>query len=101
MISEAGVPLLSDFGISRMLSSSDSLHFTSTLTGGVRGTIRFMSSELLWEFDFSSEAQTEAPGVSLDAYTKASDVWAFGMTVLVRELFLENISIQRMFITLF
>ena len=73
LISESGEPLLSDFGISRMLSASQTLHFTSTLTGGLRGTIRFTSKELLLATDMDPEM-----------YTRASDVWAFGMTVLVR-----------------
>ncbi|KAL5513997.1 hypothetical protein ACEPAG_2758 [Sanghuangporus baumii] len=72
LISESGEPLLCDFGVSRMLVASRSFNFSSSLTGGgLRGTLRFMSKELLQATDLS-------PAV----YSKASDVWAFGMTVL-------------------
>ncbi|OCB91670.1 kinase-like protein [Sanghuangporus baumii] len=71
VISDAGEPLLCDFGVSRMLEASRSYNFSSSLTGGLRGTIRFMSKELL-------QATESAPA----RYSKASDVWAFGMTVL-------------------
>ncbi|KAL5504805.1 hypothetical protein ACEPAH_7468 [Sanghuangporus vaninii] len=71
VISDAGEPLLCDFGVSRMLGASRSYNFSSSLTGGLRGTIRFMSKELL-------QTTESAPA----KYSKASDVWAFGMTVL-------------------
>ncbi|KAL5476853.1 hypothetical protein ACEPAI_3039 [Sanghuangporus weigelae] len=72
LISESGGPLLCDFGVSRMLVASRSFDFSSSLTGGgLRGTLRFMSKELLRATDLSPAT-----------YSTASDVWAFGMTVL-------------------
>ena len=41
--------------------------------GGIRGTIRWMAPELL----------TYDPEMKSNLHTKASDVWAFGMTVYV------------------
>ncbi|KAL5501097.1 hypothetical protein ACEPAH_9484 [Sanghuangporus vaninii] len=70
LISESGEPLLCDFGVSRMLVASGSFNFSCSLTGGgLRGTLRFMSKELL-----------QATDLSPTAYSKASDVWAFGIT---------------------
>ncbi|KAL5483347.1 hypothetical protein ACEPAI_8578 [Sanghuangporus weigelae] len=71
MISDSGEPLLCDFGISRMLVESRSFNFSNSQTGGLRGTVRFMSKELL-------QATESAPVVC----NKASDIWAFGMTIL-------------------
>ncbi|KAL5514298.1 hypothetical protein ACEPAG_2386 [Sanghuangporus baumii] len=72
LISESGGPLLCDFGVSRMVVASRSFNFSSSLTGGgLRGTLRFMSKELLRATDLSPAT-----------YSTASDVWAFGMTVL-------------------
>ena len=66
MISESGRPLICDFGISRMLNFSITLK-TKT-TNNARGTQRFMSPELL---------------VGEGKNTKASDIWALGMTFYV------------------
>ena len=73
MISDSGEPLLCDFGISRMLAASKSFSFSNSLTGGLRGTVRFMSKELL-------QATESVPA----EYCEATDIWAFGMTILVR-----------------
>ncbi|KAI5121980.1 hypothetical protein M0805_001813 [Coniferiporia weirii] len=71
LISSSGEPRICDFGISRMLVASKSFNFSST-TGGIGGTIRYTSIELLSPLDQQS-----------DIYSNSSDVWAFGMTVLV------------------
>ncbi|KAL5480469.1 hypothetical protein ACEPAI_1739 [Sanghuangporus weigelae] len=72
LISEFGEPLLCDFGVSRMVVASRSFNFSSSLSGGgLRGTLRFMSKELL-----------QATDLSPSTYSRNSDVWAFGMTVL-------------------
>ncbi|KAI5121112.1 hypothetical protein M0805_002785 [Coniferiporia weirii] len=71
LISSSGEPRICDFGISRVLAASKTFSFGST-TGGIGGTIRYTSIELLYPMDQQS-----------DIYSKASDVWAFGMTVLV------------------
>ncbi|KAL5501096.1 hypothetical protein ACEPAH_9483 [Sanghuangporus vaninii] len=72
LISEFGEPLLCDFGVSRMVVASRSFNFSSSLSGGgLRGTLRFMSKELL-----------QASDLSPTTYSRDSDVWAFGMTVL-------------------
>jgi len=62
LVSPTGKALVADFGISVLLSASQTL---STTTGGVKGSIRWMAKEL---FDGSNSS-------------KESDVWAFGMTV--------------------
>ncbi|KAL5483341.1 hypothetical protein ACEPAI_8572 [Sanghuangporus weigelae] len=69
LISDSGEPLLCDFGVARMLLASETFHFSSSLTGGLRGTIRYLSKELL-----------VASGQGLTSYSLESDVWAFGMT---------------------
>ncbi|OCB87592.1 kinase-like protein [Sanghuangporus baumii] len=72
LVSEFGEPLLCDFGVSRMVVASRSFNFSSSLSGGgLRGTLRFMSKELL-----------QASDISPATYSRDSDVWAFGMTVL-------------------
>lgn len=52
-----------------MQSVSETALFSTTETGGARGTARYMCPELI------------SGSVS---YTKESDIWAFGMTVYVR-----------------
>ena len=73
LISESGDPLLCDFGVSRLLAASDTFSgaITST-TGGPHGTFRFMAREILCPTDEDSSV-----------YSKQSDVWGFGMTVYV------------------
>jgi len=68
LISPEGEPLVTDFGISHMLSSST----VASLTTGTYGTVRWMAYEQI-NID---EAQTSTP------YTFQTDVWAFGMTIL-------------------
>ncbi|KAI5120415.1 hypothetical protein M0805_006916 [Coniferiporia weirii] len=72
LISSSGEPRICDFGISRMLVESKSLSFGDSTTGDLKGTIRYMSIELL-----------RATDVEPHTYSKASDIWAFGMTLLV------------------
>lgn len=62
--------------MSRMLASPESASASNAGTSGVRGTLRYMSRESLQATDEAS------------AYSTASDVWAFGMTVYVRILLL-------------
>ncbi|KAL5521252.1 hypothetical protein ACEPAG_9175 [Sanghuangporus baumii] len=69
LISDSGEPLLCDFGVARMLLASETFHFSSSLTGGLRGTIRYLSKELLVASD-----------QGITSYSMESDVWAFGMT---------------------
>ena len=71
LISDAGEPLLCDFGVARMVEATASLaigNSTSTLCG----TARFMARELL-----------DPPDTGSSPYTRESDMWAFGMTVVV------------------
>ena len=70
LISNTGLPLICDFGISRMLAASQSMD--TTTSGQLRGSSRWMAIEL---FDV---------GDSSPIHTFQSDVWAFGMTVHVR-----------------
>ncbi|KAI5120410.1 hypothetical protein M0805_006911 [Coniferiporia weirii] len=72
LISPLGEPRICDFGISRMLSMSKDSEGSST-AGGLKGTVRFTSIELL---NTGSDQE-------LNVHSKASDIWAFGMTVLV------------------
>ena len=65
-------PLLTDFGISHDLSSTTTTkNFLNTDAGQPDGTLRFMAKEM---FTMSRE----------HFYTTETDVWAFGMTVVVR-----------------
>lgn len=68
LISAEGEPLLTDFGISHMLSSCSIM----PLTSGLHGTSRWMAYEQLF-----LDSQISTP------YTFKTDVWSFGMTVLV------------------
>lgn len=70
LISPEGEPLVTDFGISHMLSSSSIV----SLATGTYGTMRWMAYEQI----NVEEGQATTP------YTFQTDVWSFGMTVLVR-----------------
>lgn len=59
---------MADFGLSHMLTFSITLAPT---TGGVKGTVRWMSIEL-----FTGDEQ--------NPFTKEADIWALGMTFYVR-----------------
>ncbi|KAI5116310.1 hypothetical protein M0805_009154 [Coniferiporia weirii] len=70
LVNSFGDAVICDFGISRMINSSrETLAGNTTLPGGVVGSIRWLSYELL--------TQSE----TYKKHTKESDVWAFGMTV--------------------
>jgi serine/threonine protein kinase len=69
-VSYDGRPLLSDFGVSRVVKESVTVTGTTTM----RGNLRYMAPELLSpQMTYSSHA----------FQTKESDVWAFGMVVYV------------------
>ncbi|KAH8118246.1 kinase-like protein [Phellopilus nigrolimitatus] len=74
LIDDSGRPLIADFGISRIC---DTKGFT---TQSVMGTCRWMAVELLRATILSEDAsgQDDSPIRT----TEASDVWAFGMTVV-------------------
>lgn len=72
MMSPTGVPQLADFGISHMITSTTDV-FTS---GGMKGTARWMAIEFYLG--------------TIIGFTKAADVWAFGMTVYVRCRLIES-----------
>ena len=65
LISNDGRPLLVDFGLSFIVNSSD-------IEGGRGGTLRWMAPEQLEPDECTALATAQA------------DVWAFGMTALVR-----------------
>lgn len=71
MISAEGKPLLADFGIS-LIRGLDMY----TVTCNPRGTIRWFAPELLI-----------GEGDGPINHTKETDIWAFGMTLLVRRVF--------------
>lgn len=61
-----GMPLLADFGLSLVLSQSQSA--LATTASGARGTVRWMANELFLS----------------PKHTTMTDVWAFGMIAYVR-----------------
>ncbi|KAL5525890.1 hypothetical protein ACEPAG_7228 [Sanghuangporus baumii] len=63
-------PLMCDFGISRMLDSSQSCFVSTTHSGDPRGSTRWMAIEL----------HKPDEGV-VPKHSKETDVWAFGMTL--------------------
>ena len=65
-MSEAGVPLVMDFGISHLIGSTTR---AETATAANKGTLRWQARELLVG--------------TVAHHTKESDIWAFGMTCLV------------------
>ena len=69
LVSNEGLPLLSDFGLSRALPGCTTTIPTST---SLKGTLRWLAPELV-----SDDVAT---------YTTETDVWAYGMTVLVSDL---------------
>jgi serine/threonine protein kinase len=71
LISHDGHPVLSDFGVSRLLISSKTIAGTESL----KGNARWMAPELLEPADIARRHEF---------HTKATDVWAFGMVVCVR-----------------
>ncbi|KAL5512336.1 hypothetical protein ACEPAG_3328 [Sanghuangporus baumii] len=83
LIDDAGKSLLCDFGISRILDKTATYPISNTTTtGGVRGTVRYMSKELFKENS---------------SHTESSDIWAFGMTVyalLTRRQPYENLTTE-------
>lgn len=76
LISESGEPLICDFGVSRMIILSQSINGQAIQiqqnSSTLRGTSRWMSPELLMPPD-------DVP----PSHSKASDVWAFGMSSYV------------------
>ena len=75
-ISDTGTPLLADFGLSQILSTTSIALQISTYLGG--GSIRWMAVEL-----FSSDS-SEDPDMESDVRpTPETDVWALGMVIYV------------------
>lgn len=74
-MSPRGIPLIADFGLSRILVLSKAI--TSTKDAG--GSIRWMAPELL---KYDECPDKEDGGVSVPSVK--SDVWAFGVTIMVR-----------------
>lgn len=69
LVSSAGDPLISDFGLSKLIG-----HESSMSVGA--GSVRWMARELLHV--------EPSPGAEISARrSKASDIWALGMTILV------------------
>jgi serine/threonine protein kinase len=73
LISSSIVPMLTDFGVSRVIAASN----VTTDTTSFKGSTRWTAPELLMpEFD---EARVHEP---VKAHEK-TDIWAFGMTIYV------------------
>lgn len=70
--------MLSDFGISHMLSSTTAFMGT---TGGLKGSVRWMAYEQL-------------TGAAESVFSKEADVWAFGMTIYVSRISIHMIMIS-------
>ena len=70
LISNTGLPLICDFGISKVLVASQTLD--ADTSSQLKGSARWMAIELLIIGDLPP------------AHTFQTDVWAFGMTVHVR-----------------
>ncbi|KAF8501227.1 kinase-like domain-containing protein, partial [Hysterangium stoloniferum] len=79
LISDQGIPCLTDFGLSRILGDTVGITTSSSTTG----SLRWMSRELLEN----------------EKVNEQSDVWAFGMTVIVctSKLKLASRQIQRFY----
>ena len=71
LVSHDGRPLITDFGNSRTISSGRPTKDEQTTTG----SLRWMAKELLEPKVYDSRE----PGV----HTKPTDMWAFGMVILV------------------
>ena len=69
-MSEAGIPLIMDFGVSHLISSKTG---AETATNANKGSLRWQARELLME--------------TVAHHTKESDIWAFGMVVYVRLIY--------------
>jgi serine/threonine protein kinase len=69
-MSSSGVPLLTDFGVSRVIAASN----VTTDTTSFKGSTRWMAPELLKPAALNHEP------VKADEKT---DAWAFGMTIYV------------------
>ena len=63
LVSDSGVPCLTDFGLSRSLGDAIGM----TTSSDAAGSLRWMAPEIF----------------RYDKVGKVSDVWAYGMTVLV------------------
>ena len=74
LVSDDGQPRLCDFGISRIISASETLK--GTTTSGVQGSLRWMAPEFF---------QEENP-----VHSKVTDVWGYGATVYVSPLAVDN-----------
>ncbi len=73
LVSDTGTPLLTDFGISRL----DSASTTGFNTDSVKGSTRWMS------YEFFIDKDEDAP----PRHNEKTDVWSYGMTVLVSASF--------------
>ncbi|KIJ55192.1 hypothetical protein M422DRAFT_219746 [Sphaerobolus stellatus SS14] len=74
LVSEDGKPFVTDFGLSRILSET---FFGLTTTTQAAGSLRWMAPELL----YNAEVDEDQPPTQ-QKVCKASDVWAYGMTML-------------------
>ena len=73
LINHDGKPMLTDFGISRIVQEGLTITRTSTL----KGNVRWMAIELVNPSAFAEATQKH------EFQTFASDVWAYGMVVFV------------------
>ena len=72
LIGERGEAQLADFGLSKLVSEVSNAAHQQSKTTSVVGSVRWMAREL-----FLSDSQTAS------CVNKDTDVWSYGMTVLV------------------
>ncbi|KAH8110507.1 kinase-like domain-containing protein, partial [Phellopilus nigrolimitatus] len=79
LISHKEVPLICDFGISKILAATQTLGGVCSQNDTPKGTVRWMAIELVRPYvnlNNDQASEQKAP-----EHTKESDVWSFGMTV--------------------
>lgn len=85
-MNDIGAASICDFGLSHEHASELSTRTGTGANDNCGGTVRWMAPELLTHAAYECEG-----GEERSAYSTASDVWAFGMTMLeVSELTYES-----------
>lgn len=78
LVNNNGKPVLTDFGISRVLGESGTLGGTTSL----KGSTRWMAAELM-NLSPSTTGPINGDGNNNQLHTKETDIWAFGMVIYV------------------
>ena len=75
LISDSGEPLLTDFGLSRMLHNDGMMVSITTTMTRFAGSVPWMAPELLDPAKMDPDHKF---------HTMATDIWAFGMVIYMR-----------------